>query len=120
MKYTTKGQKRIISALNCRTSLKRVGLEKLLKKMNRFDYADLIVQVKEDERCKASNLRIDKLRNYALQVYPILASNICNVINNNGELLPYFNRIFDPVGDENTPSLSYQEELDYIPIKDIE
>ena len=117
---TTKGQKRIISALNCKTGLKRKVAGRILRKLNKFDYADLLVQAKEDERCKASNLRIDKLRGFALEVYPVLASNICNVINNNGELLPYFNRIFDPVGDENTPILTYQEELDYVPIKDIE
>lgn len=120
IRRTTSAQRLIISALNCKSNFKRNNLHKILNRLNKGDYADLIVQIKENGLCKDSNLRIDKLRAYALELYPKLADNICSAINNNQKLLPYFDRDFDPMGDDNSPVLSYEEELNYIPIKDID
>lgn len=111
-----KGQKLIISALNCKTNLKRKTVAQILRRFNKNDYADLIVQTKELDICKDSNLRIDKLRENAIKVYPKLVNSFMETINNNSPLSSYFERDFDPEADESLPVLSYEEELQYKPV----
>ena len=116
MLRTIKGQRLTISGLFCRSDLKRKGLAKILEKMGKNDYRDLIVQKTQLDLCKDSNLRLDKLTGYALEIYPKLAENLMDRINTDKELCTYFDHDFDP-HDESIPILSYEEELDYIPEK---
>jgi len=114
---TINAQNIIISALNCKNNIKRTALHSLLKRINMSDYADLIVQVEELDKCKDSNLRIDKLRAYALELYPKLVNNYYNALLGKEKLINYFENDFDPIGGDETPILKYDEELNYIPIK---
>ena len=115
----TKAQKTLLSLLNCKTNLKRKSLYKLLMKMNRKNHADLIVQTEELDKCRDSNLRIDKLKEHALILYPKLVNNLYDALTSDEKLLPYFKRNFDPI-DDNAKILSYDEELKYIPEMDID
>lgn len=112
------GQKFLISALNCKTDFKRNLAYNVLNKLKKYDYADLLIQTKQADNCKDSNLRIDKLKEYALELYPILVNNYCNALDGKEELIDYFDRCFDPIGGDETPILKYEDELNYIPIKD--
>lgn len=106
----------IIHAINCKSNLKRNGATKILNALKMNDYRDLIIQLEEHPSCKDSNLRLDKLRGYALELYPILAADLMNAIRNGSKLCSYFDRDFDPEG-EDEKVLSYQEEINYIPEK---
>ena len=117
IKNTISGQKLIISALNCKTNFKRNLAYSILTKLKKYDYADLLVQTKENEECKDSNLRIDKLKEYALKLYPILVKNYMDALNGSKKLMDYFENIFDPIDGDETPILNYKDELDYIPNK---
>ena len=67
------------------------------------------------EECKDSNLRIDKLRENALKVYPQLVSSLMDRIGNGKPLSDYFQRDFDPEASDDIPVLNYQDELNYQP-----
>ena len=112
---TAKMQRFIIGALNCSSDLKRSGLGKILHRMGKDDYADLIVQKDEMEICRDSNLRIDKLRENALKIYPQLAASLMKRIEDGTPLCDYFSRDFDPEANDDIPVLSYQDELNYQP-----
>ncbi len=116
---TTRWHKFFISALYCRTDLKRNVGTYVLDKLKNYKNRDLIVQKNELGLCKDSNLRIDKLKAYALELYPRLAKELIGKIKEGKELGPYFDRDFDPDPDESTPVLSYEEELRFIPEKNI-
>ncbi len=113
---TNMDQKILLSLINCSFDGKRKSLGWFLEKIGKNDYRDLIVGKQELEECKDSNLRIDKLKDYALEVYPLLAADFMEALENGRPLCPYFDRDFDPYGEE-IPVLSYQEELNYIPEK---
>ncbi|MBQ6333557.1 MAG: zinc dependent phospholipase C family protein [Erysipelotrichaceae bacterium] len=117
MLRTSKGQKMLLTLLNCKSDLKRNGATAVFNKLGMRDYRDLIVQKEEMQLCKDSNLRIDKLKAYALEVYPDLAKQLMAAIEKGEELGPYFDLNFDPQPDERTPVLSYEEELEFIPVK---
>jgi len=116
MYRTTKMQQLIISLLVCKSNAKRAFVTNLLDKIGLKDYRDLIVQVKELDECKDSNLRLDKLRANALLIYPELVNNFIDAINNNVELIDYFDHDFEPWPDyQQIPILKLNEELDYYP-----
>ena len=109
-------QKILLSGLNCQSDLKRSLLSKTLEAMKKYDHRDLIVRKQELEGCRDSNLRTDKLRAYALEVYPLLVRNFMDALKNGSPLCSYFENDFDSYGEE-IPVLSYEEELNYIPDK---
>ena len=109
-------QKFLLSGLNCQSDLKRSLLSKTLEAMKKYDHRDLIVRKQELEGCRDSNLRTDKLRAYALEVYPLLVRNFMDALENGSPLCSYFENDFDSYGEE-IPVLSYEEELNYIPDK---
>ena len=111
---TCKAHHFIIHALNCKSNFKRTVLGKTLEKLRLPAYRDLIVHNDELDVCKDSNLRIDKLRAYALELYPKLVENMMEAINDNQALSSYFEHDFDPEA-PNSPVLSYEEELNYTP-----
>ena len=78
--------------------------------------AALQMKSRFSDLCKDSNLRLDKLTGYALEIYPKLAKNLMDHIEKGEELCTYFDHDFDP-HDESIPILSYEEELDYVPEK---
>ena len=106
----------IIYLLNCRSDFKRGLLWRLLKTFKLNNYADLILQKNGLPICKDSNLRIDKLKEYALEFYPELVDNMIKAIEGKEDLIYYFEHDFDPDGSEDIPVLSYEEELNYKPI----
>ena len=112
---TTRMQRLIISALNCRSDLKRNGAGKILHRIGMHDYADLIVQPDEMEVCADSNLRIDKLREHALTIYPELVASLMKRIEDGTPLSDYFEYNFDPDASDDIPVLNYQDELNYQP-----
>jgi len=78
------------------------------------EHVDLFIDDKEDELCKDSNLRLDKLRAKALELYPILAQNLLNYFEDKEELNEYFDNHFGYRDDyKSIPILSYEDELKY-------
>lgn len=113
---TCKMQHTIIAALNCKSKAKQSFLIKILKMLKLDDYRDLIISFKEEEICADSNLRLDKLKKKAINLYPDLMNNLLNHLNNNEELCTYFNHDFEPWDNyQEIPILNYDEELKYIP-----
>ncbi len=110
-----KGQLLIISLLVCRTSLKRSIAKRVFERLKKYDYRDLLVQTKEMPECIDSNLRLDKLKAYALEVYPRLAKELTDAIEHGTPLSDYFELTFDPR--DKSPVLSPEEERDYVPDK---
>ena len=110
---TTKMQRLIIKAYNCKTNLKRNAVAKILLKKNKKNYADLIVYPHESQLCKDSNLRLDKLKDKALENYPKLVDSFMNSLDNPKLLSVGFDECFDIPADTNVPVLSYEEELNY-------
>lgn len=104
----------IIHALNCRSDFKRGFATRLLEQLKMYDYRDLIVSKEENSLCKDSNLRLDKLKENALKIYPELVRQLMDAIENDAPLGSYFDRDFDPE-DESIKVLPYEEELNYIP-----
>lgn len=76
---------------------------------------DLIMYNREDKRCKASNMRIDKLFVKAEETYASLIGDLIAFIEERKGLPEYFGKTFEY--DENykdVPILSYEEESEYI------
>lgn len=120
---TIKGLKLVVGVLlyaplSIERKFKYELLKKIMPKDN--DFKDIIVVDKEDEECKDSNIRLDKLKKQAFDLYPLLLNNFLNYLNNKEELNDYFNHNFEVWPDyKNIPILSYEEELNYTiePIK---
>lgn len=112
MLRTCRAHHTVINALNSRTVLIYRFLNKALD-LTRSD-KDLPVNPDEDERCKDSNLRLDKLRNKALQLFPVLYDNFMDALTEDGQLSDYFEHDFEKWEDyKEIPILSYEEELEY-------
>ena len=109
-------QKLMLSFLNCQNDSRRARLSWVFERLGKKDYRDLIVRKQELEGCRDSNLRVDKLRAYALEIYPLLAKNLTEALENKTPLCSYFEHDFDPYG-EGIPVLTYEEELNYTPEK---
>ena len=113
---TTRMQHMIIKALVCKSSLKRNALYRAMEKRKMIDYRDLLVMPEEMYECKDSNLRIDKLKAYALEIYPKLVEDLMNAIENDVKLPDYFDHNFEPWEDyKEIPVLPLNEELEYKP-----
>ena len=116
MYRTVRWQRMLIGALVCRTNLKRNLAYKTLERLHKLDYRDLLVMTKELDIAKDSNLRLDKLKAFALRVYPELVEDLMNAIEEDKELPEYFDHNFEMWSDyKEIPILSYEEELEYEP-----
>lgn len=110
----TSSQRKVITMLNCTYEIKEKFLKSLLHSLGHHNFADLFVGFKEEEICEDSNLRLDKLRNKALALYPKLLKNLLAYLNNKEKLSKYFNHNFEAWDDyKDIPVLNYEEELKY-------
>lgn len=109
-----KMQRYVIKLLNCINERKERIIKNFAIKKGLIAYSNLFVGFKEEKKCKDSNLRLDKLENKALRLYPKLLKNLLNYIEDKEKLLPYFNNTFGPNKNyKKIPVLSYQKELNY-------
>ena len=109
-----KMQRTIVKQLNCFTIKKQNRWQKFLRKNKLNNYADLFIGFEEDENCKDSNIRLDKLRTLALKRFPRLMKNLIDYLNGTDELVKYFNHDFGPWDDyKKIEVLPYNEELKY-------
>ncbi|MBR2788925.1 MAG: zinc dependent phospholipase C family protein [Erysipelotrichaceae bacterium] len=116
MLRTTKWHHAIIAALVCKADLKRKSLGGVFNLLKLKDYRDLLVMPEELDICKDSNLRLDKLRAHALEIYPELVSDLMNAIEHDVPLPLYFDHDFEKWPDyQQIEILPYEEELEYIP-----
>lgn len=112
---TLRWQVLILKTLNPSSNLKRSFLYKALgiAKIS-SSIKDLILGEYEDPRCADSNLRMDKLKDKALQLYPKLFNNLMAYFEDKEELDEYFNHHFDRWPDyKDLPVFSYEEEKNY-------
>jgi len=112
-----KSQKTFMDLLHTPHTIKRSFLKAVLKAVMGKDteYVDLFIDDEIDDRCKDSNLRLDKLRQKALELYPKLAQNLLNYFEGKEELCEYFDNHFGFRDDyKDIPILSYEDELKYI------
>ena len=111
---TIKAQKQTVSFLSTRTHVKKEALRLITKKLNASHYFDLITDKKEFEPCKDSNLRIDKLKKKALDMYPKLLKNIIGYFKEEEKLCEFFDNDFSSnFEDGDIQVLSYEEEQKY-------
>lgn len=109
-----KMQVRIIKLTNAISPIKEKAFRKVLTKLKYYDYADLFLGTEELDVCKDSNLRLDKLRIKALKLFPKLLKNMLAYLNDEKELIKYFENNFDVNPNEIVPVLPLEEEYDYI------
>ena len=115
--YTAiRNQKYLIHFLEKKSNFGRYMVMRMFGLIGRNDYRDLVVTTEDLNSCRDSNLRLDKLTAYALEVYPHLVKELMDAIDNNKAFSAYFDRNFDP-NDDSIPILSYEEEQEYIPVK---
>ena len=111
---TCRWQRFIVYMTNAITPLKQNIFQKILHKIGKPDYADLFIGFEEDNICKDSNLRLDKLENKALKQYSKLLKNFLNYIDDKEKLIKYFDHDFSDWPDyKEIPVLSYKKELTY-------
>lgn len=104
----------LTSAMNCISDRKFFLLRDLLVKIGQPMMADLMMDKNDFPPCHDSNIRLDKLKDKALKLYPRLMLNYLNYINGDGKLSKYFDHVFDKWPDyKNIPVLSYEDELKY-------
>ena len=113
--FSIKAQRFVVRTINCITYTKQKGFQFVLRKIGLNDYADLYVGFSEDDVCKDSNLRLDKLFDKALKTYPKLFKSLMAYFNDECDsLIDYFENDFSyKKGYKDIPILSYNEELEY-------
>lgn len=109
-----KWQVRIIKLVNSISPIREKWFRKVLTKFKLYDYADLFMGQEEYEVCQDSNLRLDKLRAKALSLYPKLLRSLLAYLNNDKELIKYFENNLNDRSDNFAPVLSVDEEINYI------
>lgn len=111
---TCRMQKFVVSTLNCISKRKQDFLQNILLKLNQNDFADLFVGFEENEYCRDSNMRLDKIGAKAMRLYPKLMKNLINYLNDDAELDEYFDHDFCEWPDyTKIPVLAYKQELVY-------
>ena len=109
-----KWHKFIINFFNCKTPIKYNFLIKTGNKILSEANKDLPIKFEEDEICKDSNLRLDKLKEKALVIYKELVTNFIDALNNDKELDAYFDHNFNQWDNyKDIKILSYEDELNY-------
>jgi len=109
-------QKTLMNLLHTPITFKRTVLRGFIGTAVSKDseYKELFIDDKENIKCKDSNLRLDKLSEKALELYPKLANNLLKYFDDKEELNDYFNNHFGFREDyKEIPILSYEEELNY-------
>ena len=107
-------QKFVIKALNCISKTKQDFLQKVLWKLKQNDFADLFLGFEEDENCRDSNMRLDKIGAKAMKIFPKMMKNLINYLNGDEELDNYFEHDFAYWPDyKKIPVLPYKKELVY-------
>ena len=110
MYRTCKDHRFVINSLNCISSFKYRLANFLLDRLMGGKNRDLPVNPYEEDICKDSNLRLEKLQSKALKLYPKLLA----AIDGEKKLPRYFNHNFGPWEDyQEIPILSYEEECNY-------
>lgn len=111
---TLKWQVAIIRLTNAISIKKQEFLQKLCHKLHADNYADLFIDFNEHEICKDSNIRLDKLMDNALKLYPKLVNNFIKFLNDEQDLQKYFDHDLEAWPDyKKTKVLSYDDELNY-------
>ncbi len=109
-----KAQKFYLNMLKDTNSCKRFILIKLMDLAHAYEFKELLITDKDDERCKAINLRLEKYFEIALRHYPLLANSMVAYLNEDKPLDEYFHNHFLPKEDyKQLPILSYEDELKY-------
>lgn len=109
-----KDQKFYLNLLKDTNSIKRFFLLKAMDLAHADSFKELLITDIDDERCKASNIRLDKYFEMAVKHYPILAKNMINFLEDKEDLIDYFNHDFLPKEDyKEIPLLNYEDELNY-------
>lgn len=107
-----KWHKFIISIFHSRTKLKYHFLKWFTNKFLGEGHKDIPVPFEEEDICKDSNLRLDRLSEKAIDVYKEVVDDFMNALNNNKELGPYFDHHFNQWDDyKDIEILSYEDEL---------
>ena len=112
---TLKWQVLILKALSAPNKAKKLFIDTVVNVAKiSSDTKDLVILEYEDSRCKDSNIRIDKYREYAVILYGELFNNLINYFEDKEELSPYFEHHFDKWDNyQEIPVLSYEDELNY-------
>ena len=106
-----KDHKLVINFLNCTSDFKYHLLNHFL---NKTKDRDLPVNRFEEEVCRDSNLRLEKLQKKALKLYPKLLDDLLEALEGKKKLSRYFNHAFGPWKDyQEIPVLNYEEERSY-------
>ena len=104
----------IIRLTNAISIRKQNFLQKVCRKLKADNYADIYIDFYEHEVCKDANLRLDKLMDKALKLYPKLVNNFIKFLNDEQDLIKYFDHDLDVWPDyKQTKILSYEDELKY-------
>lgn len=111
---TCKWQKFVVHTLSSISPKKQAFFQKLLWKLGANDYADLFVGFEEEDVCRDSNLRLYKLSNKALKLFPSLMKNLLNYFNDKEQLNEYFEHDFEAWPDyKKITILPYKKEIEY-------
>lgn len=106
----------IIRALNSITITKQHFIQKIVRKLNFKDYADLFIGFEEIDKCMDSNIRLDKLREKSIGLYKKLVVNLINYLDDeiNEPLDDYFDRDLSPEPDyKKIPVYPFNKEIQY-------
>lgn len=111
---TCKWQKYTLTLLNSISHKKEDIFRKIFKKPNMGYYLDLFMSYEDDANCEDSNLRLDKLKDKALKLYPKLMNNLINYLNDKEELSPYFKHdLCEWPNYKDIEVLPYKKEINY-------
>ena len=111
---TSKWHVAIITIINTYSLKAEKIKKKLLSFLHLYDFCDLFIGFKEEEDCKDSNLRLDKLKNKALKYYPKLVDSFYKFLFDGKPLDKMFLHDFGPWPDyKKIPVYSYKKELTY-------
>ena len=103
-----------LNLLKDSNDIKRWGLTKAMDIAKAPSFKELLLTKENDERCKATNVRLDKYFNKAVEHYPILAKSVIDFLEKGKPLDPYFHNHFCPKEDyKDIPILAYEDELKY-------
>ncbi len=111
-----KGQRSVIRLLSTRTRFKRWFLKTAMNIAGvSQDLRDLPIPEVPSDRCTDSNLRLDKLKRKALDLFPVLFMDLIDYFEGRSErLCDYFDHDFEKWPDyQNIPILSLEEEANY-------
>lgn len=109
-----RAQNIVVGMLNSITIKNQTFYQKLLRKMKQYNYADLFIGFEEEEICADSNLRLDKLKQKALKLYPKLMLNLIQYLDDKEQLINYFDHNFSTWPNyQNIIVLPYEKELNY-------